>query len=179
MSQPDTNQSGANHPGQMTAVVIATFIMVFMSLFPVLNIINLFCCAGIMLGGAAGTYYYSRQLEKNGMFIQNKDGIMIGLLAGIISAILYVIFSTLILMISKENPVEMVYKMTDQYGFKMPSESEQMLRGIKEEYNQRGFSLFMIGMELLSRIVTHCIFGPIGGLLVASIINKRRNALQK
>jgi uncharacterized protein (DUF697 family) len=176
MNQPGINNSGTSHPSQMTAVVIATFIMVFVSLFPVLNLLNLICCAGIILGGAAGTYYYSRQLEKNGMFIQNKDGIMIGLLAGIISAILYVIFSTLIIMISKQNPVEMVYKMTDMYGFKMPPESEKMLKGVYDEYNQRGFSFLMIGIELFSRIITHCIFGPVGGLLVASIINKRRNA---
>jgi len=172
-------QTQARPVSQMAPVIIATFIMVFLSLFPVLNIINLFCCAGIMLGGAAGTFYYARQLEKNGMFIQNKDGIMIGLLAGIISAIIYVIFSTLIIMISKQNPVEMVYKMTDEYGFKMPPESEQMLKTIFDEYNQRGFSYVMIGIELLSRIVSHCIFGPIGGLIVASIFNKRRNALQK
>lgn len=172
-------QTQARPVSQMAPVIIATFVMVFLSLFPVLNIINLFCCAGIMLGGAAGTFYYARQLEKNGMFIQNKDGIMIGLLAGIISAILYVIFSTLIIMISKQNPVEMVYKMTDEYGFKMPPESEQMLKTIFDEYNQHGFSYVMIGIELLSRIVSHCIFGPIGGLIVASIFNKRRNALQK
>jgi hypothetical protein len=168
-----------SQPSQFTAVIIATFIMVFISLFPVLNLLNMICCAGIILGGAAGTFYYARQLEKNGMFIQNKDGVMIGLLAGIISAILCVIISTLIYMILRFNPVEDVYKMSDQFGFKMPPESEKMLRGIFEEYNQKGFSTFMIGIELLTRIVTHCIFGPVGGLIAASIFNKRRNALQK
>ncbi len=149
--------------------------MVFISIFPVLNMLNLLCCAGIILGGAAGTWYYARQLEKAGQFIQNKDGIMIGLLAGIISAIVYVIFSTTIMMIAKQNPVELVYKMTEQWGFTIPPESEKMLRTVYEEYNKNGFSTIMIGVELFSRIVSHCIFGPIGGLLVASILNKRRN----
>ena len=149
--------------------------MVFISIFPVLNMLNLLCCAGIILGGAAGTWYYARQLEKAGQFIQNKDGIMIGLLAGIISAIVYVIFSTTIMMIAKQNPVELVYKMTEQWGFSIPPESEKMLRTVYEEYNKNGFSTIMIGVELFSRIVSHCIFGPIGGLLVASILNKRRN----
>lgn len=168
-----------NQPGQMTAVVIATVVMVIMSLFPVLNLINLICCAGIILGGASGTYYYARQLEKQGMTIRNKDGIMIGLLAGIISAILYVILSTLFLMVTKQNPVEMIYKMSDQYGFQWPPESERMLQQVFEEYRTKGFSLMMIGMELFSRIVTHCIFGAVGGLIVASIFNKRRNSIQQ
>ena len=165
-----------NHPSKFTPVLISSFLMVFISIFPVLNMLNLLCCAGIILGGAAGTWYYARQLEKAGQFIQNKDGIMIGLLAGIISAIVYVIFSTTIMMIAKQNPVELVYKMTEQWGFSIPPESEKMLRTVYEDYQKNGFSPIMIGVELFSRIVSHCIFGPIGGLLVASMLNKRRNS---
>ncbi len=167
-----------NHPSKFTPVIISSFLMVFISIFPVLNLLNILCCAGIILGGAAGTWYYARQLEKAGQFIQNKDGIMIGLLAGIISAIVYVILSTMILMFSKQNPVELVYKMTEQWGFTIPPESEKMLRTVYEEYNKNGFSTIMIGVELFSRIVSHCIFGPIGGLLVASMLNKRRKQIQ-
>lgn len=167
-----------NHPSKFTPVLISSFLMVFISIFPVLNMLNLLCCAGIILGGAAGTWYYARQLEKAGQFIQNKDGIMIGLLAGIISAIVYVIFSTTIMMIAKQNPVELVYKMTEQWGFTIPPESEKMLRTVYEDYQKNGFSPIMIGVELFSRIISHCIFGPIGGLLVASIFNKRRKQIQ-
>ena len=167
-----------NHPSKFTPVLISSFLMVFISIFPVLNMLNLLCCAGIILGGAAGTWYYARQLEKAGQFIQNKDGIMIGLLAGIISAIVYVIFSTTIMMIAKQNPVELVYKMTEQWGFSIPPESEKMLRTVYEDYQKNGFSPIMIGVELFSRIVSHCIFGPIGGLLVASMLNKRRKQIQ-
>ena len=166
-----------NHPSKFTPVLISSFLMVFISIFPVLNMLNLLCCAGIILGGAAGTWYYARQLEKAGQFIQNKDGIMIGLLAGIISAIVYVIFSTTIMMIAKQNPVELVYKMTEQWGFSIPPESEKMLRTVYEDYQKNGFSPIMIGVELFSRIVSHCIFGPIGGLLVASMLNKRRKTI--
>ena len=167
-----------NHPSKFTPVLISSFLMVFISIFPVLNMLNLLCCAGIILGGAAGTWYYARQLEKAGQFVQNKDGIMIGLLAGIISAIVYVIFSTTIMMIAKQNPVELVYKMTEQWSFSIPPESEKMLRTVYEDYQKNGFSPIMIGVELFSRIVSHCIFGPIGGLLVASMLNKRRKQIQ-
>ncbi len=165
-----------NNPSKFTPVIISSFVMVFISLFPILNLINVLCCAGIIIGGASGTWYYAKQLEKEGQFIHNKDGIMIGLLAGIISAIIYVIFSTIIVMLSKQNPVEMVYQLTQQYGFNIPPESEKILKTVNDEYIRNGFSTIMIGVELFSRIVTHCIFGPIGGLLAASILNKRRNS---
>ena len=165
-----------NQPSKFTPVIISSFVMVFISIFPGLNLLNLLCCAGIIIGGAAGTWYYAKQLEKAGQFIQNKDGIMIGLLAGIISAIVYVIFSTMIIMLSKQNPVELVYKMTEQYGFGIPPETQKILNSVYDEYQRNGFSIMMIGVELFSRIVSHCIFGPIGGLLVASMLNKRRNS---
>jgi hypothetical protein len=168
-----------SQPSQFRAVIIASIVMLIMSLFPVLNLLNFICCAGIILGGAAGTYYYSRQLDKIGMAVQNKDGIMIGLLAGIISAILYVIFSTLLIMVTKQNPVEILYKVVDQYGINVPPESEKLLRNVHEEYSTRGFSIMMIGVELFARIISHSIFGPVGGLIVASIMNKRKNAPQQ
>ena len=168
-----------NHPSKFTPVIISSFVMLFISLFPVINLLNVLCCAGIVIGGASGTWYYARQLEKAGDFIQNKDGIMIGLLAGIISAFIYVIFSTTIIMLSGQNPVEMIYKMTDIYGIALPPETQQILNSVHGEYQRNGFSVVMIGVELTSRIITHCIFGPIGGLLVASIFNKRRNASTK
>ncbi|MCI0450160.1 MAG: hypothetical protein L0Y79_10335 [Chlorobi bacterium] len=167
------------HPGQLTSVLIATAIMVFTSIIPVLNFINLVCCAGIILGGAAGTFYYAKQLEKTGQAVQNKDGLMIGLLSGIISAILYVILSTLILMVSKQNPVELLYKIVDEYGIAIPPESEKMLRDVYDEYARQGFSFMMIGIELFVRIISHTIFGPIGGLIAASVFNKRKNALKQ
>jgi hypothetical protein len=167
------------HPGQMTAVLIATGIMVFTSITPILSFINLFCCAGIILGGAAGTYYYAKQLEKTGLAVQNKDGLMIGLLSGIISAIVYIILSTLLLMISKQNPVELLYKIVDEYGISIPPESEKLLRDVHDEYARQGFSFMMIGVELFVRIISHTIFGSIGGLIAASVINKKRNALQQ
>jgi hypothetical protein len=162
-------------PSKFAPVFISSMVMLIVSVFPFLNLINLLCCAGIILGGAAGTFYYSKQLEKAGQLIQNKDGIMIGLLAGIISAILYVISSTLIIMASGQNPVEFVYKMTDQYGFQFPQESQKLLEQVFQDYQKHGFSFLMIGVELFSRIVSHCIFGPLGGLLAASIINKRKS----
>ncbi len=162
-------------PSKFAPVLISSVIMIVLSLFPVLNLINLICCAGIIIGGAAGTYYYAKQLDKAGQVIQNKDGIMIGLLAGIISAIVYVILSTLITMIAKQNPVELVYEMTQQYGFNIPPESENILKQIFNDYNQNGFSFFMIGAQLISTMVSNCIFGPLGGLLAASMYNKRKN----
>jgi hypothetical protein len=166
-----------NQPNKFAPVLISTFVMLFLTLFPVVNLINLLCCAGIILGGAAGTWYYSNQLRKIGQSIQNRDGIMIGVISGLISAVIYVIVSAAVIMISKQNPVEVAYKVIEQYGFAIPPETEKMLQSVYEEYQTKGFSLIMIIIELVSRIIMHCGFGLLGGLLTSIIINKKSNQI--
>jgi hypothetical protein len=165
-----------NQPNKLSAVLIATSIMLLISLFPGLNIINLFCCAGIIAGGAGGTLYYIRASRRAGLEVANRDGLMIGLLSGIISAIIYVIASTLIIMYSSVNPVEMVYKFAEDYGIEIPPESENLLKMVYDDYQRQGFSFLMIGIELFTRIISHCTFGAAGGLLTVSIYNKRMSS---
>jgi hypothetical protein len=80
-------------------------------------------------------------------------------------------------MASGQNPVDIAYKMTEQFGFAIPPESQRLLEQVYNDYQKHGFSFLMIGVELFSRIVSHCIFGPLGGLLAASIINKRKSSV--
>lgn len=166
-----------NAPNKFNAVLLAAFVMIILSLTPFLNLINLICCAGIVAGGVAGTLYYARQCDSIGVWLSSKDGIMIGILGGIISAVIYVIASTLLMMFSNSNPVELFYKFTEEYGFQIPPESEKFLKEVYEEYNQKGFSFIMLCVELFVRILAHSLFGAIGGMLTALIYNRKRNII--
>ncbi|MCX7877423.1 MAG: DUF4199 family protein [Ignavibacteria bacterium] len=161
-------------PNKLNAVLLSSFVMLILSLIPFLNLINLICCAGIIIGGASGTLYYARQCKATGYPLNNGDGVMIGILGGIISAVIYVIVSTLLIMFTNSNPVEMVYKFTEEYGIEIPPESEKLLKQVYEEYQQKGFSFMMLGVELFIRVISHTLFGAIGGLLVASFFNRNK-----
>ena len=79
------------HPSKFTPVLVGAAVMSIIAIVPGLNFLNLLCCAGIMLGGVAGTLYYNRELKKSGGELQFKDGAAIGVLAGFISAIIVVV----------------------------------------------------------------------------------------
>src|ERR1041384_2226484 len=102
-----------HHPNKLAPVLISSVIIIVISLFPFLNFINLACCAGVMLGGASGTYFYISQLKKAGQLVQYKDGAAIGVLSGIVSALIVVIFTTLMTMIIHQNPIPEIYKIFD------------------------------------------------------------------
>jgi hypothetical protein len=161
-------------PSKFTPIIISSVIMVTISLFPLLNLVNLICCSGIILGGFAGTAFYSKQLAGAGKIIQFKDGAAIGILSGIISALLVVVLSTLLSMILKENPIPELFKIVDSQKMNIPPEIEKFLQRISDEYSKSGFSFTLMLISLGIDIVTYPLFGALGGLLAVSILSRRK-----
>ncbi|RPI16562.1 MAG: DUF4199 family protein [Ignavibacteriae bacterium] len=165
-------------PSKFTPVIISTAIISAISLFPLLNLINLFCCAGVMLGVFAGCAYYNNKLKQSGEIIQYKDGTAIGLLSGLVSALIIVIVTALLSMITNQNPIPDFYKMIDNYGLTIPKELEDFLQKISEEYRKNGFSITLTLISLVTNIIIYPLFGVLGGLLSVSILGRRKNAEQ-
>jgi hypothetical protein len=165
-------------PSKFTPVIISSFVIVVISLFPFLNFVNLLCCAGVILGGASGTAYYHNQLTKTGGMIQYKDGVAIGVLSGIISALVVVIGTTLMTMIVSQNPIPEIYKIVDSQGFHIPPEADKFLQQISDEYAKNGFSITLTLISLVVDLISYPIFSAIGGMLTVAIYSKRRNAAQ-
>jgi hypothetical protein len=119
--------------------------------------------------------FYSKQLDKFGINIQYKDGLMIGILSGFLSAVIIVISTTFLSMMANQNPVPEVYKAIEQYGFTIPPDAEQFLKKISDEYNRSGYSITLTILSFVTYIITYPLFGAIGGLITVSILSRRRN----
>lgn len=152
--------------------------MVVISLFPFLNFINLLCCAGIILGGAAGTFFYANSLKRTGGQILFKDGGMIGLLSGFLAAIIVVFLSTILSMLVSQNPIPEIYKMLDAFRYPIPPEMDKWMQKISDEYSKQGFSITMTVVSLLMYIFTYPLFGALGGILTVTIFNRKKNVPQ-
>ncbi len=165
-------------PSKFTPVIISSVVIVVISLFPFLNFINLMCCAGVVIGGAAGTAYYNSRLKSVGGQIQYKDAAAIGILSGIISALIVVIGTTLMTIVVKQNPIPELYKILDTEGINIPPEAEKFLQKISEEYSKNGFSITLTLVSLGADLITYPIFSTIGGMLAVAIFGKKKNAAE-
>jgi hypothetical protein len=165
-------------PSKFTPVIISSVVIIVISLFPILNIVNLLCCAGVILGGAAGTAYYHNQLSKTGGIIQYKDGVAIGVLSGIISALIVVIGTTLMTMIVRQNPITEIFNIIDSQGLHIPPDADRFLQQISSEYDKNGFSITLTLISLVADLISYPIFSAIGGMLTVAIYSKKRNAVQ-
>jgi hypothetical protein len=164
-------------PSKFTPILVSSVIMITISLFPVLNLVNLLCCAGIILGGFAGTAYYNKSLTAAGQVIQFKDGAAIGILSGIVSALIVVIASTLLTIALKENPVPEALRLIETYGFQVPPAMEEFLQKISNEYNKSGFSITLTLITLVVDLITYPLFAAIGGILGVSILKRKGKAV--
>ena len=168
-----------NQPSKFTPVLISSAVIIIISLFPFLNFINLLCCAGVIIGGAAGTAYYNNQLKKAGTQIQYKDGVAIGILSGVLSALIVVIGTTIMTMLVKQNPIPELYQMLDMQGINIPPDVDKFLQQISDEYAKRGFSFTLTVITLVVDLITYPVFSAIGGMLaVAIFIKKKKNAAE-
>ncbi len=62
---------------------------------PVLNFLNCACCAGVMFGGALAVYMFRRQVGPD-VPLYSRDGIELGLLAGIFGAVFTFLLTSII-----------------------------------------------------------------------------------
>jgi len=159
-------------PNRLTPVIYGTFVMTMISVMPLLNFINLFFCAGIIIGGVAGVIFYNKQLSGTDMKLTSKDGVMIGILSGILSGILVSGLNFLFMMMSKHNPVDEALKIMN--GFALPPEVMQQMNKFSEEFDKYGFSPTISIVSLFSNLVIYPLFGMLGAILAVSIINKRK-----
>ena len=168
-----------HQPSKFSPVIIGAVVMTIIAVVPGLNFLNLVCCAGIMLGGVAGTIFYNRELAKTGGSLQFKDGAAIGVLAGFLSAIIVVVFTTLLTMVMNQNPIPELYKIFDEKGLTLPPEAERLLQKISEEYRKNGFSISLTLITLVMDVILYPLFGAIGGLLAAAVIGKKKNVQEQ
>ncbi len=164
-----------NTPNRITPIIYGTSVMTLIAVFPVLNLINVFCCAGIMIGGAAGVYTYWKQLQNTGYKLTAKDGGMIGILCGILSAIFVTGFGLLLSLFSETNPMLDVLKTFDDIGVQIPPEMTEYLNKFSNEYNDHGFSPSITIISLVSNIILYPLFGSIGAVLCVTYLLKKNS----
>lgn len=164
-------------PNRMLPVVYSALIMTFMAMFPVINLINVFCCAGISLGGFAGAYFYARQLENTNIPLTAKDCGMIGLLGGILSAVIVSGFSVLAALVSKVNPMSDMTQVFEEMGFPIPPEMLTYIDKFSEEYASFGFSPTVALISFASNIIFFPLFGALGAIIGSNVFGRKATRL--
>ena len=162
-------------PNRLRPVIIGTLSISAISIMPIINFVNLFCCAGIILGGAIGAMFYSRQLSNFNQQITTKDGAIMGLLAGILSAIIVTGINLLMVLYSNINPITEILEAVNTFSKDLPQEVYDQMKHFSDEFERYGYSPTLTLVSLIINVIIYPLFASIGGIIVAMIsINKNK-----
>ena len=164
----------SSSPNRLMPVIFGALVMTLISTFPLINLINVLCCAGIMLGGFAGVFFYNKQIRDTSIELTTKDGGIIGLLSGIISAVLVSGINLLMVLFSDVNPITEAYALLEKFGQQLPQEVNETMDKFSDEFNKYGFSPTLSVLSLIINLVIYPLFGAIGAMIGVSILKKRQ-----
>ena len=152
-------------PAKLQPALLGGVTIGVLSALPVINFANC-CCAWILFGGALSAYLMQQNHSEP---IQVGDGAIVGLLAGVIGAFVWIIVYVPIGMMMAPFQSEMANR-----AMRDAAEMAPELRGIFE--NLSGAPVIGIGL-ILSFFVMLCVstvFGMLGGLFGALMFKKQQ-----
>lgn len=150
--------------------LVTGFIVAVLSIIPILQVAT--CCLFAPLAGFFGiNMFYLQTKESDEFKLRSADGISMGLLIGLISGFFESIFQTLLILVSKENPIYDSIILLQQY---LPEiQIPEILNDISREIDERRFSFLLTLVIFFNTTIINSIFATIGGLIGVSMIKKR------
>ncbi len=145
-------------------------VMGLISGIPFVNLINCFCCAGILLGGYLSVFFYKKDLPES-IPLTNKDSLQLGALAGVIGAVISIVLSVLTIYtignISGEAMYDFVCGMYDRFGIleQMSQDQLDQLAAMKAaEFDPT---------NIIFAFIIDPLFGLLGGLIGYSTLKPK------
>ncbi len=146
----------ALYGGVVTGIIIGV---------PFLNLLNCFCCGGVLLGGLLSVFFYTKELAQDMPPLTSSDALQLGALSGVFGAVvgtfLNAFFLALIGNVGGEMIFQILYAIYDAAGL-----LEQLPAGTLEEWTMQGdLAIFDIVLSLIMWLLLGPLFGLLGGLI--------------
>lgn len=150
-------------PSRTQSILIGGLVVGVLST-SVIGLINLLCCAGVIIGAMVGVWHYTETYQ---ITIESGQGALIGALAGVVGAIVAGLLNQLLMVIGLDymgGMREMMQQFSQMQGDTgMTDEQMRMM--------QQGSWLVML-LGVAFNIVLYGLFGAVGGAIGASVFQK-------
>jgi len=152
-------------PDKLIPALYGGAIMALISSIPFLNLINCLCCAGVMLGGFFGVFFYKNNFTPDTPPFTSGDCLAVGALAGVFGAIIGTILSAIIMAVLGDVMREFILRWLERSNVNLPEDFWSQM----EEFMSPGTRLLSIIIEFFTRIIIDPLFGLLGGLIAYNV----------
>ena len=158
---------------KMRPAVIGGVMLGVLSAIPFVNLVNVCCCAWAILGGILAVNMY---VKNSPTPVSTGEGAQIGLMAGVIGAIIYIVIGIPLGYIAGQAMFSGIQGIVGSMA--PPEQMEEFNRRMEEARAQQaaGFFEYLPGAIMSGVLggIVLTIFATIGGLLGVSIFEKRK-----
>ncbi|MGA9116512.1 MAG: hypothetical protein WB626_07040 [Bacteroidota bacterium] len=163
-------------PGKLLPALYGGIVIGVIAGIPMLNFLNCFCCAGVLLGGFLSVFFFSRDFGPGMPPMTNGDAVGLGALAGLFGALIDAAIALAVYFAFGNVAGEMMYDfivgLYDSMGIldKIPPDAlEQM-----EQMKYAGLQAW----QLLIGFVVYPLFGLLGGLIGYAVFKPKTSRMQ-
>lgn len=158
-------------PSKLIPVLIGGTAMVVISAFPVINLINLLCCAGIMGAAVLGVWFYRRGFPADRSFTIG-DGTAVGALSGVVGGAMMTVVAVLTGgLLSEDFAVRLQDEMDAAFAQAGSQTADPAAIEATEQLFMQiaGNPLLLVLVVLFSLLLIFTAFGTLGGLIGGAI----------
>ncbi len=160
-------------PDKFIPALYGGLIIAAINIIPGLNFINCLCCGGILLGGFLSVFFYKKDFTPQTTPMEIEDCVLIGVFAGIISAVAGVIMSSIITALFGNLSMQMMMSFIEKMNVEFPPESQQLLDELFTEAEKQSLSLGNISISLIFSLILNTIFSILGALIGWSVFKPK------
>lgn len=161
-------------PNKLIPVLIGGLAMAATCVIPILNMVNCFCCAGVMGGAIVGVWFYKKNFPLGAVFTTGHGagiGALSGIVGGALTSAFWVmtlgLFSSHFAITFQERIDEAMSQMHMGNDPNTMEQARQLLTTLAEQ------PLFTFALAFISSIVIFVAFGTLGGVIGGSIFKTR------
>jgi hypothetical protein len=152
--------------------LVCGFGVAVISIVPVMQAMN--CCMFVPLAGGLGVYLVFRQSRfDEGFTLNTSEALIMGLLIGLVSGVFSAIFQSILIAVSKTNPIDDAIFIIKEYV--QITDIPAIILNMAKEIDENRFSLLLTISIFFTNFIINSIFAAIGGLIGLSMIKRRFN----
>jgi hypothetical protein len=149
---------------KLQPVLLGGIVMGVLSALPIVNIGNC-CCLWVISGGALAAYLLQ---QNQSMPITSGDGATVGLMAGIVGAVVHTVVSIPVTLLMGPIQSRFMERILQNAG-DVPPEMQPIFESLR---HGGAFSIVALVIGFMFMLVVGIIFGALGGLLGATMFRK-------
>jgi hypothetical protein len=155
-------------PAKLQPALLGGIAIGVLSALPIVNVVNLCCCAWVVFGGALAAYLMQQNQPAP---VSAGDGAIVGLMAGAIGAFVFSVLAIPIGLALGPFQAQLLERMIES-ARDMPPELRGMIEQMRDSIG--GGAVLGIGffISLIIYLCMYSVFGLVGGLVGAVMFRK-------